>query len=154
LCRVAGLSCSPLEFRVLVTFGHVRCLFITVLAESEYTLAVKFDLESVKRVLAETNLNSGSLFILRLPILSVSLLSSPSWNRCLFVIKSELNSMLVESESELCTRGNNLYTPTLSRKSVCGDVLTCIPLFIESVFEVPLKTKTKKKIKDHVAEPT
>jgi hypothetical protein len=88
-------------------FGHVRCLFITVLAESEYTLAVKFDLESVKRVLAETNLNSGSLFILRLPNLSVSLLSSPSWNRCLFVIKSELNSVLVESESDLCTRGNN-----------------------------------------------
>jgi hypothetical protein len=59
-------------------FGHVRCLFIIVLAESEYTLSVKFDLESVKRVLAETNLNSGSLFILRLPNLSVSLLSSPN----------------------------------------------------------------------------
>jgi hypothetical protein len=131
-------------------FGHVRCLFITVLAESEYTLAVKFDLESVKRMLTETNLNSGSLFILRLLNLSVSLLSSPSWNRCLFVIKSELNSVLVESESELCTRGNNtshiyyLYTPTLSGKSVCGDVLTCIPLFIESIFEVSLKKRRKK----------
>jgi hypothetical protein len=114
---------------------------------------MKFDLESVKRVLAETDLNSGNLFILRLPNLSVSLLSSSSWNRCLFVIKSELNSVLVESESELCTRGNNtshisfnyLYTPTLSGKSVCGDVLTCIPLFIESVFEVPLKKKKKRK---------
>jgi hypothetical protein len=30
-------------------------------------------------------------------------------------------------------------TLTLSGKSVCGDLLTCIPLFIESVFEVPLK---------------
>jgi hypothetical protein len=39
-----------------------------------------------------------------------------------------------------------VYTPTLSGKSVCGDVLTCIPLFIESIFEVPLK-KTKKKKK-------
>jgi hypothetical protein len=78
LCRVAGLSCSPLEFRVLVTFGHVRYLFITILAESEYTLVVKFDLESVKRVLAETDLNSGSLFILRLPNLSASLFSSLS----------------------------------------------------------------------------
>jgi hypothetical protein len=103
---------------------------------------VKFDLESVKRVLAETDLNSGNLFILRLPNLSVSLLSSPSWNGCLFVIKSELNSALVESESELCTRDNNtshisfnyLYNPTLSAKSVCGDVLTCIPLFIDSCF--------------------
>jgi hypothetical protein len=141
----------------LVTYA---AFFITILAESEYTLAVKLDLESVKRVLAETDLNSGSLFILRLPNLSVSLLSSPSWNRCLFVIKSELNSVLVESESELCTRGNDtshiylsvrptpfnyLYTPTLSEKSVCGDVLTYILLFIESIFEVPLKKKKKKK---------
>jgi hypothetical protein len=51
---------------------------ITILAESEYTLAVKFDLELVKCVLAEIELNSGSLFISRLPNLSVSLLSSPS----------------------------------------------------------------------------
>jgi hypothetical protein len=28
-------------------------------------------------------------------------------SECLFVIKSELNLVLVESESELCTRGNN-----------------------------------------------
>jgi hypothetical protein len=28
---------------------------------------------------------------------------------------------------------------------MCGDLLTCIPLFIESVFEVPLK-KRKKRI--------
>jgi hypothetical protein len=27
---------------------------------------------------------------------------------------------------------------------VCGYLLTCIPLFIESVFEVPLKKKKKK----------
>jgi hypothetical protein len=134
LCRVAGLSFSPLEFRVLVTFGHVRCLFITVLAELEYTLAVKFDLESVKRVLAETDLNSGNLFILRLPNLSVSLLSSPSWNRCLFVIKSKLNLVLVESESELCTRGNNtshIYLsvrPTPERERVC--VVTCSLVFL------------------------
>jgi hypothetical protein len=116
---------------------------------------VKFDLESVKRVLAETDLNSGNLFILRLPNLSVSLLSSPSWNWCLFVIKFELNSVLVESESELCTRGNNtshIYlsvrpTPEREReKSVCGDVLTCIPLFIESIFEVPLKKKKKRSV--------
>jgi hypothetical protein len=80
---------------------------ITVLADSEYILAVKFDLESVKRVLAETDLTSSSLFILRLPNLSVSLLSSPSWTQCLFVIKSELNFVLVESESELCTIGNS-----------------------------------------------
>jgi hypothetical protein len=138
---------------LLVLVGHVRYLFITILAKSEYTLAVKFDLESVKCVLAETDLNSGNLFILRLPNLSVSLLSSPSWNRCLFVIKSELNSVLVESESELCTRGNNtshisfnyLYTTTLSGKSVYGDVLTWIPLFIESIFEVPLKKQKKKE---------
>jgi hypothetical protein len=51
---------------------------IIVLTESEYTLAIKFDLESVKRVLAETDLNSGNLFISRLPNLSASLLSSPS----------------------------------------------------------------------------
>jgi hypothetical protein len=31
----------------------------------------------------------------------------------------------------------------LQRESVCGDLLTCIALFIESVFEVPLK-KTKE----------
>jgi hypothetical protein len=30
---------------------------------------------------------------------------------------------------------------------VCGDLLTCIPLFIESVFEVPLKKKEKKEKK-------
>jgi hypothetical protein len=148
LCRVAGLSCSPLEFQVLVTFGHVRCL------SSLFWPNVKFDLESVKRVLAETNLNSGSLFILRLPNLSFSLLLRPSWNRCLFVTKSELNSVLVESESELCTRGNNtshIYLsvrPTLERECVCGDVLTCIPLFIESIFEVPWKKKKKRKKKD------
>jgi hypothetical protein len=74
--------------------------------------------------------------------------------------------MLVESESKLCNRGNNTlyiylgvrltpdrervsfnypYTPTLSVKSVCGDLLTCIPLFIESVFEVLVKKKKKKK---------
>jgi hypothetical protein len=59
--------------------------------------------------------------------------------------------VLVESESELCTRGNNtshIYLsvrPTLERERVCGDVLTCIPLFIESIFEVPLKKKKKKK---------
>jgi hypothetical protein len=134
LCRVAGLSCSLLEFRVLVTFGHVRCLFITILAESEYTLAVKFDLESVKRMLAETDLISGSLFILRLPNLSVSLLSSPSWTRCLFVIKSELNSVLVASESELCTKGNNtshIYLsvrPTPERERAC--VVTCSLVFL------------------------
>jgi hypothetical protein len=28
---------------------------------------------------------------------------------------------------------------------VCGDLLTCTPLFIASVFEVPLKKKKKKK---------
>jgi hypothetical protein len=33
---------------------------------------------------------------------------------------------------------------------VCGDLLTCIPLFIESVFEVPLKKKRKKKKKGSV----
>jgi hypothetical protein len=37
-----------------------------------------------------------------------------------------------------------LYTPNLSRKSMCGDLLTCIPLFVESVFEVPLKKRKKK----------
>jgi hypothetical protein len=80
LCRVAGLSCSPLEFRVLITFGHVSYLFlIPVLAELEYTLAVKFDLESVKCVLAETDLFSVSLFISRL-----------ADSECLLVIKSEL----------------------------------------------------------------
>jgi hypothetical protein len=56
--------------------------------------------------------------------------------------------VLAESESELCTRGNYLYTPTLSGKSVCGDVLTCISLFIESVFEVPLEKKKKMKKKE------
>jgi hypothetical protein len=30
-------------------------------------------------------------------------------------------------------------------KSVCGDLLTCIPLFIESVFEAPFKKKKKRK---------
>jgi hypothetical protein len=79
--------------------------------------------------------------------------------------------VLVASESELCTRSNNtshiylslgllqrereservsfnyLYTPTLSGKSVCGDLLTCTPLFIASVFEVPLKKKRKKRKK-------
>jgi hypothetical protein len=30
---------------------------------------------------------------------------------------------------------------------VCGDLLTCTPLFIASVFEVPLKKKEKKKKK-------
>jgi hypothetical protein len=76
-------------------------------------------------------------------------------SECLFVIKSKLNLVLVASESELCTRGNNtshifnyLYTPTLSGKSVCGDLLTCIPLFIAFVFEVPLKKKEKKRKKD------
>jgi hypothetical protein len=83
LCRVAGLSCSPLEFRVLVTFGHVRYLFlISGLVESEYTLTIKFDLELVKRVLAETDLFSVSLFISRL-----------AESECLLVIKSELESM-------------------------------------------------------------
>jgi hypothetical protein len=61
--------------------------------------------------------------------------------------------VLVESESELCTGGNHtsyiyyLYTPTLFGTSVCGDLLTCILLFIESVFEVPLKKKRKKRSK-------
>jgi hypothetical protein len=128
------------------------------LAESEYTLAVKFDLESIKRVLAETDLISGSLFILRLPNLSVSLLSSPSWTWCLFVIKSELNSVLVASEFELCTKGNStlhIYlsvrpTPERERESVCGDLLTCIPLFIASVFEVSPEKKEKKEKKGSV----
>jgi hypothetical protein len=31
---------------------------------------------------------------------------------------------------------------------VCGDLLTCTPLFIASVFEVPLKKKKKKKKKE------
>jgi hypothetical protein len=92
----------------------------TILAESEYTLAVKFDLKSVKHVLAETDLNSSSLFISRL-----------AESECRFVIKSELESVLVESESF-----NYLYTPNLSSKSLCDDLLTCIPLFIESIFEV------------------
>jgi hypothetical protein len=69
---------------------------ITILAESEYTLDVKFDLESVKRMFAETDLNSGSLFISWLPNLSAS-----------SIIKFELELVLVESESELCNRGNN-----------------------------------------------
>jgi hypothetical protein len=30
---------------------------------------------------------------------------------------------------------------------VCGDLLTCTPLFIASVFEVPLKKKEKKEKK-------
>jgi hypothetical protein len=30
---------------------------------------------------------------------------------------------------------------------VCGDLLTCTPLFIASVFEVPLKKKEKKRKK-------
>jgi hypothetical protein len=30
---------------------------------------------------------------------------------------------------------------------VCGDLLTCLPLFIESVFEVPLKKNKKEKRK-------
>jgi hypothetical protein len=63
----------------LVTYA---IFLIIVLAESEYTFAIKFDLESVKCVLAETDLNSGSLFISQLPNLSASLLSSPSWNWC------------------------------------------------------------------------
>jgi hypothetical protein len=128
---------------------------ITVLAELEYTLAIKFDLKSVKRVLVKIDLNLGSLFISRL-----------AESECLLVIKSELESVLVESESELCNGDNNtspiylgvrltlerqtcslvfLYTPTLSGKTVCGDLLTCIPLFIESIFEVPLKKKKKRK---------
>jgi hypothetical protein len=101
----------------LVTYA---AFLIAVLAKLEYTLAVKFDLESVKHVLAETDLNSGSLVISRLPNLSVSLLSSPNWNRCLFVIKSELEPVLVESESELCIRGNNTSYIYL--------LITCIPL--------------------------
>jgi hypothetical protein len=32
-----------------------------------------------------------------------------------------------------------------SGKSVCGDLLICIPLFIESFFEVPLKKEKKEK---------
>jgi hypothetical protein len=44
-------------------FGHYVTFLIIVLAESECTLAVKFDLDSVKHVLAETDLNSGRLFI-------------------------------------------------------------------------------------------
>jgi hypothetical protein len=28
---------------------------------------------------------------------------------------------------------------------VCGDMLTCIPLFIESIFKVPLKNEKKEK---------
>jgi hypothetical protein len=28
---------------------------------------------------------------------------------------------------------------------VCGDLLICIPLFIESVFQVPLKKEKKKE---------
>jgi hypothetical protein len=31
---------------------------------------------------------------------------------------------------------------------VCGDLLTCTPLFIASVFEVPLKKKEKKEKKE------
>jgi hypothetical protein len=31
-------------------------------------------------------------------------------------------------------------------KSLYGDLLTCIPLFVESIFEVPLKKKEKKRI--------
>jgi hypothetical protein len=30
---------------------------------------------------------------------------------------------------------------------VCGDLLTCTPLFIASVFEIPLKKKKKKEEK-------
>jgi hypothetical protein len=30
---------------------------------------------------------------------------------------------------------------------MCGNFLTCIPLFIESAFEVPLKKKKKRKKK-------
>jgi hypothetical protein len=63
--------------------------------------------------------------------------------------------VLVESESELCTRGNNTshifkcsaYSRERERESVCGDLLTCISLFIESVFEVPLKKEQKKRKK-------
>jgi hypothetical protein len=47
-----------------------------------------------------------------------------------------------EREREYCP-----YNPTLSGKSVCGNLLTCIPLFIESAFEVPLKKKKKEKNK-------
>jgi hypothetical protein len=85
--------------------------------------------------------------------------------------------VLIEPKSELCNRGNNtsyiyiylgvrltreresvcgdlyyLYTPTLSGKSVCGDLLTCIPLFMESVFEVPLKKQKKEEIKKKKTE--
>jgi hypothetical protein len=60
---------------------------------------------------------------------------------------------MVESESELCNRDNNtshIYLGvrlTPERESVCGDLLTCIPLFIESIFEVPLKKQKKEKKK-------
>jgi hypothetical protein len=33
---------------------------------------------------------------------------------------------------------------------VCGDLLTCTPLFIASVFEVPLKKKEKKRRKKRI----
>jgi hypothetical protein len=33
---------------------------------------------------------------------------------------------------------------------VCGDLLTCTPLFIASVFEVPLKKKEKKEKKERI----
>jgi hypothetical protein len=95
LCRVAGLSCSTLAFQVFITFGHVcYLLLISILVESEYTLAVKFDLELVKRVLAKTDLFSVSLFIFRL-----------AESECLLVIKFELES--VQAESKLCNRDNN-----------------------------------------------
>jgi hypothetical protein len=33
---------------------------------------------------------------------------------------------------------------------VCGDLLTCTPLFIASVFEVPLEKKRKKRRKKRI----
>jgi hypothetical protein len=90
-------------------------------------------------------------------------------SECLFIIKSELELVLVESESELYNRGNHtshiyfgvrltrereylLITciPLLFLEKACGDLLTYIPLFIESVFEVLLKKEKKKKKRDSV----
>jgi hypothetical protein len=97
---------------------------ITVLAESEYSLAVKFDLELVKRVLVETDLNSGILFISRLPNLIASLLSGPSWNWCWLSLSPNYAIEAITLQIYLLVT----YIPLLFLTKVC--VVTCSLVFL------------------------
>jgi hypothetical protein len=63
-------------------FGHVCCLFNHSFGRIRIQFGCQVNLELVKHMLVETDLNSGSLFISRLLNLSACLLSSPSWNWC------------------------------------------------------------------------